>query len=158
MPVATRPSASRAAGATPQGAQHLRRPHRDRRTRRPLFDLRQEPHPGADRGRALSVDGLDVLDGKSASTRKRGYVIAPAWTPHCRWFSAAATRVSRRSAFGSEGSSYGRPQHRKCPRRRCDRGGDLRGKKRLAVGSGARRPTRFARRARQRAVRAAAPR
>ncbi|MFT5104642.1 MAG: hypothetical protein ACI8XO_004656 [Verrucomicrobiales bacterium] len=53
----------------------------------------------------LSVDGLDVLDGKSASTRKRGYVIAPRGKITVEGFRRSYESVAA-FRFGSAGSSY----------------------------------------------------
>jgi len=53
----------------------------------------------------LSVDGQDVLDGKSASTRKRGYVIAPYSTIQVEGFRRSYESVAA-FRFGSVASSY----------------------------------------------------
>jgi hypothetical protein len=53
----------------------------------------------------LSVDGLDVLDGKSASVRKRGYLIAPYASLTVDGFRRSYQEVAA-FRFGSVGSSY----------------------------------------------------
>jgi hypothetical protein len=53
----------------------------------------------------LSVDGLDVLDGKSASVHKRGYLIAPYATLTVEGFRKSYEEVAA-FRFGSVSSSY----------------------------------------------------
>ena len=53
----------------------------------------------------LSVDGLDVLDGKSASVRKRGYVLAPYASITVDGFRRSLEEVAA-FRFGSVGRSY----------------------------------------------------
>ena len=53
----------------------------------------------------LSVDGLDVLDGRSASPRKRGYVIAPHGRLEVEGFRRSYESVAA-FRFGSVSSSY----------------------------------------------------
>lgn len=53
----------------------------------------------------LSVDGLDVLDGKSASHSKRGYVVAPHGTIEIEGFRRSYESVAA-FRFGSVASSY----------------------------------------------------
>lgn len=58
----------------------------------------------------LSVDGLDVMDGKSASTRKRGYIVAPGKTLEVKgWRTSHAAVASFR--FSGVGDSYGNLKH-----------------------------------------------
>jgi len=53
----------------------------------------------------LSVDGLDVLDGKTASTRKRGYLIGPYASVTVDGFRKSYQEVAA-FRFGSVGQSY----------------------------------------------------
>jgi hypothetical protein len=53
----------------------------------------------------ISVDGLDVLDGKSASVRKRGYLIAPYASVTIDGFRKSYDEVAA-FRFGSVGGSY----------------------------------------------------
>ena len=53
----------------------------------------------------LSVDGLDVMDGKPGSTKKRGYIVEPGKTLEVKgWRTSQATVASFR--FSSVGGSY----------------------------------------------------
>lgn len=53
----------------------------------------------------LSVDGLDVMDGKPSSTKKRGYIVEPGKTLEVKgWRTSQATVASFR--FSSVGGSY----------------------------------------------------
>lgn len=58
----------------------------------------------------LSVDGLDVMDGKAASLQKRGYVLAPFETLAVDGFRTSNTTVAA-FRFGSVFDSYGRRRH-----------------------------------------------
>ena len=58
----------------------------------------------------LSVDGLDVIDGKTGSTRKRGYVIAPGKTLEVRGWRTGWDSVAR-FEFSSVGASYAHQRH-----------------------------------------------
>lgn len=53
----------------------------------------------------LSVDGIDVLDGKPASTRKRGYIVQPGKTLKIKGFRKSADAVAA-FKFASVNSSY----------------------------------------------------
>ena len=53
----------------------------------------------------LSVDGLDVIDGKAASVRKKGYVIAPGKTLEVKGFRTSTSAVAT-FKFSSVGASY----------------------------------------------------
>lgn len=53
----------------------------------------------------MSVDGLDVLDGKSASTKKRGYIIQPGKTLTVKGFRKSSDAVAA-FKFASVSSSY----------------------------------------------------
>ncbi len=53
----------------------------------------------------LSVDGLDVLDGKSASTKRRGYIVSPGETLNVKGFRKSADAVAA-FKFSSVNSSY----------------------------------------------------
>ena len=55
----------------------------------------------------LSVDGLDVIDGKSGSVRKKGYVIAPGKTLEVKGFRTSTAAVAA-FKFSSVGASYAR--------------------------------------------------
>jgi hypothetical protein len=58
----------------------------------------------------LSVDGLDVMDGKSASVRKRGYIINPGKTLEVKgWRTSQGTVASFR--FSGVGGSYANLKH-----------------------------------------------
>jgi len=58
----------------------------------------------------MSVDGLDVMDGKPASLKKRGYVIAPFQTISVDGFRTSEATVAA-FRFGSMFDSYGRRRH-----------------------------------------------
>lgn len=58
----------------------------------------------------LSVDGLDVMDGKTASLQKRGYVLAPFETLAVDGFRTSETTVAA-FRFGSVFDSYGHRRH-----------------------------------------------
>ena len=58
----------------------------------------------------LSVDGLDVIDGKTASFRKRGYVIAPGETLEVKGWRTGWDSVAR-FEFSSVGASYANQRH-----------------------------------------------
>ena len=53
----------------------------------------------------LSVDGLDVIDGKTASVNKRGYVIAPGETLEVKGWRTSPETVAR-FRFSTVGGSY----------------------------------------------------
>jgi len=53
----------------------------------------------------LSVDGLDVIDGKAGSVRKKGYVIAPGKTLEVKGFRTSTSAVAA-FKFSSVGASY----------------------------------------------------
>lgn len=53
----------------------------------------------------LSVDGLDVIDGKTASTAKRGYVIAPGETLEVKGWRTSFDSVAR-FQFSTVAGSY----------------------------------------------------
>ena len=53
----------------------------------------------------LSVDGLDVIDGKAGSIRKKGYVIAPGKTLEVKGFRTSTSAVAA-FKFSSVGASY----------------------------------------------------
>jgi hypothetical protein len=59
----------------------------------------------------LSVDGLDVIDGKPASFKKRGYVLAPFETLAVDGFRTSNATVAA-FRFGSMFDSYGHRRHR----------------------------------------------
>jgi hypothetical protein len=58
----------------------------------------------------LSVDGLDVLDGKAASMSKQGYVIAPGETLEIKGWRTSPDRVSR-FRFTTVSGSYANLRH-----------------------------------------------
>ena len=58
----------------------------------------------------LSVDGLDVIDGKPAAFSKRGYVIAPGETLEVKGWRSGWDRVAR-FEFSSVGGSYANRRH-----------------------------------------------
>jgi len=58
----------------------------------------------------LSVDGLDVMDGKPASTKKRGYIIAPGKTLVVKGFRTSESSVAS-FKFSSVSSSYANLKH-----------------------------------------------
>ena len=58
----------------------------------------------------LSVDGLDVIDGESASLGKRGYLIQPFATLEVEGFRTSTTQVAA-FRFGSVSSSYANRKH-----------------------------------------------
>lgn len=58
----------------------------------------------------LSVDGLDVMDGKSASVRKRGYIISPGQTLSVKGFRTSEDTVAAFN-FSSVGNSYSNLRH-----------------------------------------------
>lgn len=58
----------------------------------------------------LSVDGLDVMDGKQASVKKRGYLIAPGKEVVVRGFRTSEENVVT-FKFSSVGSSYANLRH-----------------------------------------------
>jgi hypothetical protein len=58
----------------------------------------------------LSVDGLDVMDGKPASVKKRGYLIAPGKKVVIRGFRTSEDKVAR-FKFSSVESSYANLRH-----------------------------------------------
>jgi hypothetical protein len=58
----------------------------------------------------VSVDGMDVMDGKSASFRKRGYVLAPFETLAIEGFRTSHSTVAA-FRFGSMFESYGHRRH-----------------------------------------------
>ena len=60
----------------------------------------------------LSVDGLDVLDGKAASFRKRGYIIDPGKTLTVKGFRTSESTVAA-FKFSSVSSSYSNLKHGK---------------------------------------------
>lgn len=62
----------------------------------------------------LSVDGLDVTDGRRASVRKRGYILYPGRTLVVRGFRQSVRRVARfrfRSVSQSYAALKGKPRH-----------------------------------------------
>lgn len=58
----------------------------------------------------LSVDGLDVIDGKPASTKKRGYIVNPKQTLVVKGFRTSHEAVAS-FKFSSVGSSYANLRH-----------------------------------------------
>lgn len=58
----------------------------------------------------LSVDGLDVIDGKAAAYAKRGYVIAPGETLEIKGWRTAPDRVAR-FRFSTVAGSYANLRH-----------------------------------------------
>jgi hypothetical protein len=58
----------------------------------------------------LSVDGLDVIDGKPASTKKRGYLIDPFGDLEVEGFRTSTTSVAA-FRFGSVDESYAAKKH-----------------------------------------------
>ena len=58
----------------------------------------------------VSVDGLDAMDGKPASFKKRGYVLAPFETLAVEGFRTSAGSVAT-FHFGSMSGSYGQRRH-----------------------------------------------
>lgn len=58
----------------------------------------------------LSVDGLDVMDGKPASTRKRGYLIDPGGTLEVKGWRSGHDTVAQ-FEFSSVGASYANRRH-----------------------------------------------
>ncbi|NNC90810.1 MAG: hypothetical protein HKN82_20335 [Akkermansiaceae bacterium] len=58
----------------------------------------------------LSVDGLDVLDGRAASTRKRGYIIAPGQTLEVEGWRTSTDTVAA-FEFSSVSGSYANLRH-----------------------------------------------
>lgn len=58
----------------------------------------------------LSVDGLDVIDGKSASFSKRGYIIAPGDTLEVKGWRTGWDSVAR-FEFSDVGGSYANQRH-----------------------------------------------
>ncbi len=60
----------------------------------------------------LSVDGLDVIDGKAASVKKRGYIIAPGKTVVVKGFRTSNDAVAS-FKFSSVSGSYANLKHGK---------------------------------------------
>jgi hypothetical protein len=58
----------------------------------------------------LSVDGLDVMDGKPASYRKRGYIVGPGDTLEVAGFRTSEDAVAA-FEFSGVGDSYARLRH-----------------------------------------------
>lgn len=58
----------------------------------------------------LSVDGLDVMDGKAASTRKRGYIVEPGKTLEVEGWRTSPNAVAS-FRFSGVGSSYANLKH-----------------------------------------------
>ena len=58
----------------------------------------------------LSVDGLDVIDGKTASTKKRGYLVYPGKTLEVKGFRTSEQAVAA-FKFSSVGNSYANLRH-----------------------------------------------
>ena len=58
----------------------------------------------------LSVDGLDVMDGKSASFRKRGYIIQPGKSLSVKGFRTSESAVAA-FKFSSVSGSYANRKH-----------------------------------------------
>lgn len=58
----------------------------------------------------LSVDGLDVMDGKAASVKKRGYIIAPGHTLKVDGFRTSEDAVAA-FRFSNVGDSYANLRH-----------------------------------------------
>lgn len=58
----------------------------------------------------VSVDGLDVIDGKTASTGKRGYIIEPGDTLEIKGFRTSQDAVAA-FEFSSVGASYANQRH-----------------------------------------------
>jgi hypothetical protein len=58
----------------------------------------------------MSVDGLDVIDGTSASTRKRGYIVNPGQTVVVKGFRTSNNAVAS-FKFSSVSSSYANLKH-----------------------------------------------
>jgi len=58
----------------------------------------------------LSVDGLDVMDGKTASFRKRGYIVDPGETVEVEGFRTSADAVAA-FEFSGVGASYANLRH-----------------------------------------------
>lgn len=58
----------------------------------------------------ISVDGLDVMDGRSASTRKRGYIIQPGKTLTVAGFRTSESAVAA-FKFSSVANSYSNLRH-----------------------------------------------
>jgi hypothetical protein len=58
----------------------------------------------------VSVDGLDVLDGKPASTKRPGYVIAPGATVEIKGFRTSYEAVAA-FKFSSVSQSYANTRH-----------------------------------------------
>ncbi|PQJ27936.1 hypothetical protein [Rubritalea profundi] len=58
----------------------------------------------------MSVDGLDVMDGKSASTKKRGYMIEPGKTLSVKGFRTSDAAVAA-FKFSSVDTSYSNLRH-----------------------------------------------
>lgn len=58
----------------------------------------------------LSVDGLDVIDGRTASTRKRGYILQPGKTLTIKGFRTSESTVAA-FKFSSVSSSYSNQRH-----------------------------------------------
>ncbi|MGI9240953.1 MAG: hypothetical protein ACR2RV_09130 [Verrucomicrobiales bacterium] len=69
------------------------------------YSIHVKNHTGERIEVVLSVDGLDVLDGRSASQRKRGYVIAPHGRLEVEGFRRSYESVAA-FRFGSVSSSY----------------------------------------------------
>lgn len=58
----------------------------------------------------VSVDGLDVVDGRSASTSKRGYIIQPGKTMEIKGFRRNTSQVAA-FEFSSVSNSYSQQRH-----------------------------------------------
>ncbi|MDB4268185.1 hypothetical protein N9868_02045 [Akkermansiaceae bacterium] len=58
----------------------------------------------------MSVDGLDVIDGKTASTKKRGYLVYPGKTLEVKGFRTSHQAVAA-FKFSSVGNSYANLRH-----------------------------------------------
>ncbi|MFT6862896.1 MAG: hypothetical protein ACJAVK_001457 [Akkermansiaceae bacterium] len=58
----------------------------------------------------MSVDGLDVIDGEPASTKKRGYIIGPGKTLSVKGFRTSQENVAT-FKFSSVGGSYANQRH-----------------------------------------------
>ena len=60
----------------------------------------------------LSVDGLDVMDGKAASVRKRGYILDPGETLEVKGFRTSRSSVAK-FRFSEVAGSYAALKHGK---------------------------------------------
>jgi hypothetical protein len=108
----TASSTSREGQGHRQGAEdhHHRRTRPQRRRTRSRYTIVIQSHVPARLEVVVSVDGLDVLDGKSASVAKRGYLIDPHGVLEIDGFRQSMDAVAA-FRFGSVQDSYAEKKH-----------------------------------------------